>query len=353
MTTAVTPQPQVPDPNPPVTTTPVDEDIDARELREAEEAAKAEETASPTPGETPAPGATPAAQPAAAAPAPADQPMIPKPRFDEAVAKAKEEAAYWKGLAEGRQQPGAAPAPGAQPAAAAPTIEERRATIRTQRQALAKKFDDGEITMADLEVQRDKLTDQEDAIREEALLAKVKPAAAPAAANDDLALDRATGELEEAHPWVGIFDQVATPSEWGFLKSRAIENLTARGVDPTKGNIGKYELRAEMAALSGEIGPALLASRATAKGITLPGQQQPAPGQPPAAQPAKPLSEAASARSAKLAMAAGAPPNLAAMSGVTGSAPGQVSEAAIENMTEDEIGNLPKAVQDKLLAQAG
>jgi hypothetical protein len=121
--------------------------------------------------------------------------------------------------------------------------------------------------------------------------------------------------------------------------------LAERGVN-MKGASATYELRKEMAELADTLGPALVGAKAQAKGITLPGQQPSTP-QTPAAPP--PKSPQALALESKLALAAGAPPNIGAMTGATGDHPGAVSDAQIEAMSEDEIANLPDATRKRLL----
>jgi hypothetical protein len=327
-------------------------DIDERDLQAAlqeEEAEKASATGAQTVEGTPAVPAVP--KPQEQNPSPhGEVVMIPKGRFDEvnaAKSKAENEAAYWRGQAEARAAQ-TAPAPGA---AAAPqpqqTPEQKLLEIRTEKNALAKKFDDGEITMSDFEAQRDALDDRVQAIREEA---RPKPVAAAPANQDggELYLETLTAQLEDSHPWVKVFDAVGTPSDWGYLKDRAISNLTARGVDPRNGNLGRYDLRKEIAALTDELGPALLTAAATKAGIALPGQSPKPAAAAPAQQTPPVLSPEAKARQAALIKAQGAPPNLNAMTGAAGES-GIVTEAQLEGMTEDEIGALPASVQNKLL----
>jgi len=324
------------------------DDPDLIELAAAKEALKVEESA-PDAGGEPAQveGTPPTPTPPAAAPARAPAqavPMIPKPRFDEVnnrASKAEQEAAYWRGQAEARALQ---PQPGQQTTLQPqPSPQDRLATIRTAIDDLAGKFDAGEITMADLKKQERALVDQETQIREEMLLSKV-PKAAPAPApqsGNELYLDTLTASLENQHPWVMIFDKVGTDADWGFLKSRAIENITQRGIDPTKGDIGRYELRKEMAELADELGPGLVAGKATAQGIVLPGHttaQQ---------QPARPSAQA-QARAAKLTAQAGAPPNLNNMRG-TGDDPATPTASRLETMTDEEIGALPQSVRNKIL----
>jgi len=333
-------------------------DLDDLDLEEARKAAKAEKAANAQPqGDPSKPGTgTPTQQPAAEPPRkdPAETPMIPKARFDEVLdgkSKAEQEAAYWRGQAEARAQTFAPKGQGTeQQQQPQPTPEQRLAEIHTAIDALAKQFDDGAITMADFKRHERELSAKEQAIREEGILAKVKPAAAPAPA-EDMRLSELTGELEEAHPWVSIFDQVGTEAQWAGIKQLAIDNLVGRGIDPTRGATGKYELRREMAELMDKFGPELVGAKAKAKNIELPASQSPAPQPHPQdpPQPAKPpLSAAAVARQAALDKAANAPPDATRMSGAQGPNAGVPSEAAIAAMSDEDIDKLPVAVTRKI-----
>lgn len=353
-------QPNPQDPQPPVVV--ASTDPDEIELAQALALAKAEEAGEQPPaGQAQPNGGTQAQQPAA--PGPKDQPqpgaqpegvMIPKARFDEVLAratKAEQEAAYQRGLAEGRQP--AAPAPGQpggqQPAAATP--EQRLAAIGTEIDALATKFDNGEITMADYKKQERALDDKRLAIRDEGLVARVKPAETSAVADNALYLDNLTAQLEDAHPWVNVLQQVGTDHDWAYLKALATDGLIARGIDPTQNTtIVSYELRKEIAQLADTMGPGLLTARAQAKGIALPGQeqqQQQQQQQPAGGKPA-PTPNAA-ARAAKLALAANAPPNLNNMTGTPGAPGVDVSDTTVEGMTDEAIGALPAAARNRIL----
>lgn len=345
-------------------------DVDDVELNAAKTAAQAENTAGQGDGKDGAATGKDPAQPTAGAaqtdpklkdgqtqpqgqqPA-GDQPMIPKARFDEvngAKTEAERKAAYWQGVAEARAQ--AAPGqPGgtAQAQQQQPTPEQRLAIIHAAQDALAVRFDNGELTRAEEVKQRRELDNQEATLREEALTAKLRPAAQAAqpAANDELYLDTLTAQLETQHPWVRVATLVTgSDQDWDYVKGRAIDNLTARGVDPRAGNVGKYELRKEMATLWDQLGPTLVGERAKAQGIALPGAQA-TPGA--TQQQAQPLSPTAQARQNGLDKAAGAPPDLSRMSGHTGDANGQPSDARLETMTDDEIGALPVSARNKIL----
>lgn len=337
---------------------PVLTDIDDIELQDALKAAEAEKAADKTPAPDPAAGQVQPQTPAAKDPA--DTLMIPKGVFDDRVIKEREktaeaerQAAYWKGRAEAAPAPGQQPQPAAQPLPAQ-TPEQRVAALDAQIDDLAAKFDNGEITMADFKKQERTLTDQRSAIHEDALVAKVRPAAPANSGQDDLALQTATAQLEDNHPWVKVFEDLGAEAqaEWDMVKTMAIQNLVARKIDPTSGTMGRFELRKEVASLMDKLGPVLLTDRAKAKGIALPttGQQSTPQAQP---QPAKPaLSPEAAARLAKLGQANGAPPNLNAMTNTGGGEDGMPSDAAIEKMTEEEISNLPIGVRNKILGIA-
>jgi hypothetical protein len=279
------------------------------------------------------------------------EPMIPKPRFDEVLSRAsraEQDAAYWKGIADARAQALPSAQASQQATAAQPTAEQKLAAIHTAQDELASKFDNGEITMSEMKKQERDLAAQEQAIREELLLAKVKPRDIPAPSpsqNDDLFLDHLTAQLES--PIVQAFDKVATPTDWKYIREQAIENLTARNVDPTRGNSGTYQLRKEMAEIIEKIGIALVEDRLKAKGIAIPGipgqeQDQPAP------QNTRSLSPTAQARATKLELAANAPPSLRKMHGPADNS-GHLTDAQIELLTEDAYDRLDDRQRAALL----
>jgi hypothetical protein len=276
--------------------------------------------------------------------------MIPKPRFDEVLNqrdRASHEAAYWRGVAEATKHAPASHQGKAEQTSQqqAPTAEQRLTAIHTDKDALAKKYDDGEITYSDLVKQDRDLANREQAIREEILLAKVAPQQKTSQQPDnDLFLDSLTAQLEQQHPWVTVLDKVGTEIDWKYIRERSIENLVQKGIDPTEGKRGTFELRREMAELIDQVGPYLLTEKAKAKGIAIPNQQA-APQQG-----VKAPSSVAQARAAKLDLASRAPPNVAAMNGTTGGeATGIPSASRIESMSDDEIGKLPDSVRRQFL----
>jgi hypothetical protein len=279
--------------------------------------------------------------------------MVPKARLDEALRERdqlREQAAYQRGRAEALET--VAPAQAGQQhqqQQPQPTPEQKLADIKQKRIDLAKQFDEGEITSADWQRRRDELDDQAQAIREEQLAAKFKPVQQqdPQPQGDTLYLNQLTARIEKDHPWIKVFEQVAdqtrNEADWDYIANMAKANLKERGVVLNGSDEARYLLRKEIGIVADKMGPALLAERAKAMGIELPGtqQQQPQPGQ-------NQLSPAAQARKAALDKAAGAPPDLAKLTGTTGDPTG-ITEERLETMKEDDFDKLPAAVRNKLL----
>ena len=284
--------------------------------------------------------------------------MIPIARLNEELNKrhtAELEAARWRGVAEARgqqQQPQPQGGPQQQPQPQQPTADQRLATVHTKQDELATKYDNGEITYAELTKQTRELSNQEQGIREELLLAKVKPAA-QAKQPSDLYLEDRTNAIAAEHLWVDVFEQVGTEIDWKYIRDRAVGNLIDNGVDVTT-SAGILALREESAALMDQLGPHMLADKATAKGIAIPGPQQPKPGQqqqPPAGtgtrQGQPPLSPIAAIRKGKLGVEANQPPDLARMNGTNDTS--MPTDASIESMGEDAYDRLPDAQRNRLL----
>lgn len=348
------------------------EDVDVIEWNQAKAAMQAEDeaaaagTTDDTATEGTAPQGTASPQPAAGANADAQgqqpgQPpqSIPYPRFVEVNQQAQENAraaAYWQGVAEARAAGVAAPTNGAGPQPQAPTPEQQIAAIRTEAVALATRFDNGEITAAKWEAEKAALADREYAIREQVLTTRIRPQEAPRPQqpqiHDVLYLDSLTAKLENDHPWVKVFDrleeehQVNLAAEWAYLRERAVDNLVSRKIDPSAGDRGKYELRKEIATLATQFGPSLVGALAKQHNIAVPGTAPapaPAQGQPPQ------LSPAAKARLAKHEQANGAPPDLTALAGAGGTGTGEITDAQLEAMSDDDIAALPPGVRQRIL----
>lgn len=341
-------------------------DPDDAELTAAKTAAQAEEAGGDGDGQ----GSTAQVQPAqpaalegqdpqsAAAPAAAEAPvMIPKARLDEALQRARDaelEAARWRGQAEARSQMQPPAQPGAlqpaQPQPPQPTPAERLDAVHTAQDALATRFDNGEITYAELLKEQRTLAGQEQQIREDMLLARIQPASQPqqSAGSDELYLNTLTAQLEDQHPWVAVADQVASAADWDWIKNKAVESLVGKGIDPRAGAEGRYELRREIAELWDQTGPFLLTAAAQAKGIAIPTPQP----QPAASRPQQPgaAPTVVQQRQSALQRMENAPPNIQSMGGaIEDNATGAPSESRLESMSDDEIGALPEATRRKLL----
>jgi hypothetical protein len=135
-------------------------------------------------------------------------PMIPKPRLDEALTakqRAEQEAAYWRGVAQARGEamPEAA-SPKEQPKE--PAIDDKLAALAAEEDALAKKYDEGEITLADFTRLSRDLRGREAAVREETLRAKFPQHGQPNAESTveevkrQLEAERQAQSLYEQHP---------------------------------------------------------------------------------------------------------------------------------------------------------
>lgn len=341
----------------PPATPAADRDVDDIELEAALAEAKAEEAAKEPPkgdaatGQPPQ-GAKPDEPKPGTPPTQPESPMIPKARLDEVLsergkfaednAKLQQEIAYLRGIVDARG--GTPPASGQPPTQTQePTPEQKLAAIQKDIDKLAEKFDAGEITMADFKRQERELQNLEFTLREEVLLGKVKQQQ-PVPAGNALYLDDMTARLEQQHPWVAEFEFFDSKADWDYLKAVAIERMLEQKLDPRDGDLGKFNFRKEVAQAADEFGPALLGARMAKAGRTPPGQAT-SPTTTPQAQ----LSPAAKARQDKLGTAAGAPPDLTSMAGSPGTTTPQFSDAQIENMSEDEIGNMPAAVRRKFL----
>lgn len=287
--------------------------------------------------------------------------MVPKARLDSVLSERdqlREKVAYLSGATEALQRVNAPGQPGQQQQpqqAQEPTHEQRLTSIKEERMKLATQFNEGQIDAIDWEEKRAVLDDLAQAIREEQLAAKLKPAPQEQAPQGDLYLAQLTEKLEKTHPWVETFSEFAEKSgssaEWDYVANLAKDNLKQRGVALNGTAEAKYTLRKEIAVLCDQFGPALLGERAKALGITVPDIQQPPNGQQQQQQ--QQLSPEAKARMKALAKAADAPPDLANLNGNPGDPAGTMSDERLENLSEDEYDNLPESLRNKLLGVSG
>ncbi len=320
------------------TIAPDPQDPDFLELEAARKGAPEGALEQPAKTEEPAPAApaaktdAPAAPAAPAAAAPAEV-MIPKARFDQELGKshAKDQTiAALRGEIEALKLARTAPA-------AAPAAPDAITSARGELKALAKRFDDGEISQSELEDLRTPIEDKIWDLRQEQTLARMKESLPAPPAAQDLLLDERTSQLEDAHPYT---KEIESLDDWKFLHRKAVEELTAEGYAIPQGELAPREqllVRERIAVLTDKYGELL-----TGKKIEL----KPAPASPAPARPG--VSATAAARSDKLDAAGRAPPDISRI-GSGGTGDEQYTEARILSMDDEELGRLPASIRRKFL----
>lgn len=347
-----------------------DDDIDMIELRAAQAAAAlpvaAPAVAAPT--VPPAPVATGTPAPVTATPdqatKPGRAPMLPKPRVDEMVARARAEGraealteVLQTGGTHGAPRAPAAPPVNVDPSqpipADAPISAEvahaRLANIDAAKLALAEQFDDGKIGMKEFK-QAEVALDQEARQHSLRISQSMAPAAAVPDVNNDITLDQETAKLETAHPYVTAIPATDVAA-WQLIESRAEASLKAQGIklpvdragNPTP--TGMLVLRTEMAKQTDILGPTLTGK--TREQITgRPAAPATVPTSPPALTPAQQATRTALARAAQH------PIDIATMGTPAGplAAP---TDADIMAMTQEQIEALPAAQRMAILNRSG
>jgi hypothetical protein len=271
--------------------------------------------------------------------------MIPKPRFDEVrgrLSKAEQAAIYWKGVAEGRiQQQGQTPKQEEEAPAPDPVAD-----LEAEQEALAKRYDDGDISMTEFTQENRRLTRE---------LAKAEAAHTPTEDADpkqsdfsgNLAVQSAYREIAKANPWLsqptkGLQEGLRADLE--DLNDRAHELARSEGISiDTRTEQGVVLHRAFLIAAAHEAG---LPQR---YGWTPPAEE---PEQPPQSQSGrqrsnpKPGAPTPDQRRQKVALRNSLPgdPTQAGVAGTPGQEP---SAAEIANMNEDEIAALPESIKAK------
>lgn len=330
------------------------EDPDMRDryqlLREERDAATAGEGGTGNQGTTPAAATTDTTAPAAGGTAKPQAIMVPKERLDQVLAQVDQlrtQNAFLQGKisATAPAQAGGEQGGTTQQQTQTDPLADARAELK----ALAKQYDNGEITMEDLEEKKATIQDRIDAIREERLLAKV-PQQQPQAGGSDLVLDERTAEIENQHPYSKLVfpDQPpADPSERTIvnariemIKAEAIANLRAAnpGMELSDSNPrALLLLREEQAKLADKYGPTWFPNAQVkvpaANGGANGGQQA--------------LSPKAQDRLNALQTASQQPVDTNAM-GAAGNS-GQIDDKAIMAMSEDDLLRLPEAQRERLL----
>lgn len=253
---------------------------DDQALREAREAVEAEDKPAEDPeaeaGDKPAAEAEPkpaggeaqpdAEKPAAGAPkadgeaaeaAKPEQIMVPIERLNDVRGKLSEallQNAYLKGVAETRAQQ---PVNQGETAEPVKSPEERLTEIHTEIDALALKFDDGEISMAEFKKQERVLESEAFDVRQAQVAPVAEPEPAAPASNPDLYLDQLTEQLERDHPYTMVIqkDDAMAPTRWAMLEAEAKAELAQEGVELIGDPRSVYELRRRMAEKTDAYGP--------------------------------------------------------------------------------------------------
>lgn len=295
------------------------------------------------------------------------QPMIPKDRFDEALA----EANYWKGVAAAHGiVPGAAPAaPGQPPAApAAPakapphpnTLLASGAKIINDASAA---YENGEMTLVEWTAKLfdglSMIHDGRDALtlgifRKELLEdvdrrigERVRPGPA-----DQAILDTQIAEITKDKVWFGVLNE----GERKWLQQTAMSEAQARGQPYGNTPADTMRLREHVADLAEQYGPKWhpeltgVATPPEPTGAAAGAPAQPAPQPAPA--PAQPRRAATpvvtpAQRAAKVQLAASFPPAGDTRYGARPS--GELTLEDVPNLTSDELEALPAATRQRLL----
>lgn len=296
-------------------------------------------------------------KPADAKPA-ADDIRVPKARLDEALSQAdaeRQNAAYWRGVAEarGQQQAPAGQQPAGKPAQ--PTPEQRLGQIASEIDALSEKFDTGELSMKDFKAKERALTSEEHAIREASLTARLTPKQQAAPPADDIIARRHVNDtadrLVEAHPFSGVIYPLQDPTdpvELGVIQAARSTVQTAALTALEKSNPGFAKMpkgpgkdllwQEELARQSDIYGPRFFPNAKPAA--------KPAGG---AAAPAgNGLTAEQQRRLDKIETANQQPPNVNGLG--TGGGGTDYSVEALSRLSEDEYALLPQAVRDRALA---
>lgn len=254
-----------------------------------------------------------------------EQPRIPKPRFDEVneALKAEREARL---KAEARlemlqEQAKARPEQRQEkPEPQAPTIEQEIAHARQELEALASKWDDGDITGADFARQQMGINDRIIELRERQMMERVEARARSAEekitkAQETQRLDALEAELRQQYP---VMEKIGGEALAPFLHI-ASQQMVAEGKQPLTRETERETW-----------------SRALDLATTVYGGEAPAPDPAKSTHQAKPAAKKP-ADNKVTQLRAKLPPNLSQIPGDQGDEAGEVSEERIEGMSFEEI----------------
>lgn len=358
----------------PAATPAEDIDPDLRELQEAQAEIDAEEKGEQPPADQTPPSPTPTA---AAPPAAPQQPiMVPKARLDEETGKrrkAEEDAAYLRGQVDAYAKMGAQPGQPGGNGAPAPQAPVRTADdVEADLVGLAEKYDNGELTMKQYREQSNALDREMHTFRVKELTAD----RAPPNGHDNDAPPRRVPDSHVAVPEPGTSLEDRTAQVWqqypilDWMNERYGDGLVARlkALEPgaqdaveilleQQGRVFNPRdpnhtlmLRREVAKLAesayGRFAPETVAE-GTKRRTTNGAAPRPSPAAAPTTKPAQTPVAAAVARAQAM------PPDVRSLAREPEQGTGEITEAAIEQMDDDAINALPKAVRDRLMMGTG
>lgn len=328
------------------------EDVDPMiaEMKAAEaEIAAAAGTQPPAEAKGPADNGQPEAPAAGSAPKGAS-PMVPIARLNEVLSERdllRDQVGYLRGLNDAKASNAAPAAPAAPADRHAETsgkdqggvVDEVEAAIskaEEKKLELAERYDNGEISSKQWkqeEITIDKeiraLSSQRiERIREES---RIEAQNAVQANNFDTVKNNVGLQLQAKHPNVAVIDSMApavSKGVWEAVTDQAAKNLAAQGIKVSKDNPqSQLMLIQEKARLTDNLE------------AFIPGfKTQPSTAAPTGPSGPKVPSETAQNRKAKIDLANSQPPSISDMG--AGANNGEVTEADIENMTEDQVADL-------------
>lgn len=275
-----------------------------------------------------------------------ETPMIPKPRFDEVRSerdKARDQVAYLQGIVHTQKEmlSGAAAKAGAtagqdegkkaEDAAPEPKVLIEQA--ENKKIELAEKYENGEISLVELEKERvalDRQIRELDEKRTQTIVEEAKRTATQtvAAAQTMNMLEQQAVQTQQNHPYIAEIDKLP-PAEselrWNQITSEAVLNLAKKGIDAADGSIqSRIALINEKAALTDVYGPIW-----TGKQIAKSNDGQKSSGK---------AQEIAQQRAAKLDLSQQIPPDVTGMR-VGPAFKDDLTEHDLETMSDDQLAD--------------
>jgi hypothetical protein len=287
-------------------------------------------------------------------------PMIPKARFDEVRSRAEtaeQKAAYWRGVAEARAADHPPANAGGQDQSQDQgrqqqiTFEQQIAELAAQEDAIAERFDNGEIDAKTMNAELRTVRQQEAALREANLHEQIRQAVPKAPTVDDVKAqiesEQQAVALYQANPLAGL----VFPENGSAQAQAEIQDPAYREIMDTRRELVKVEARqALLRDHPGIQGPQAdvlfreyLAHTANAYAATwFPNEA--AKVAAPAAKPG--LSPTAQARLDKMSVAAAQPPNPANL-GTSQGVADQWTPERYAALSDDQLARLPAHVHER------